>query len=92
MAVNSAGSNYAQITGLPFTKATGELPQGSVYFNYVTFPTNTVHVTFSPVTTSERATWYFASIRDGTASANVDISGFNNSSSLYFSATYRTTT
>lgn len=32
MTVNSAGSNYAQITGLPFTKATGELPQGSVCY------------------------------------------------------------
>jgi hypothetical protein len=88
--VSSAGTGYAQITGLPFTKIGNTLPQGAVYFNSVTFATLTDYVTWSPISESSTAIWYFPNMKSGSASANQDISGFTSASSAYFSATYTT--
>jgi hypothetical protein len=88
--VSSAGTGYAQITGLPFTKTDNSLPQGAVYFNSVTFASLTDYVTWSPISESATAIWYFPCIRNGLASANQDITGFTSASSAYFSATYLT--
>jgi hypothetical protein len=88
LTVNSAGAGYAQITGLPFTKATGGLPQGAAYLNYVAFPSGTDYLTFSPITGAATDTWYFAGVKSGTLSANVDVTSFTGSTTGYFSATY----
>jgi hypothetical protein len=90
MTVSSAGTGYAQITGLPFTKSANSLPQGAVYFNSVTLASLTDQVTWSPISESATAIWYFPCTRSGLASANLDITGFTSASSAYFSTTYLT--
>ena len=89
-AVGSAGTGYAQVTGLPFTNA-GQF-SGSCYFANVDLDAACVWCDAEFISDTGVSIIYFNTIRDNASSLDTQISGFGSSSYIRFSITYFTST
>jgi hypothetical protein len=88
--VNSAGSGYAQIQGLPFNYIAQSTFSGVSNFNNYTF-TNalTKYITIAAISSGSGGTLYFAEVISGSASVDSNVSGFTNGTFVSFSLTYK---
>lgn len=82
----SAGTAYAQVTGLPFANA-GQI-SGSCYFQNVTVDASTLWCDVQFISATGQTIVYFNTIRNGTSSVDTLISGFAAGCSVRFAITY----
>jgi hypothetical protein len=89
-AVGSAGTGYAQITGLPFTNV-GQA-SGSCYLANVDLDAACLWCDVEFITDTGSSIVYFNTIRDNASSLDTQISGFGSSSYIRFTLTYNAST
>jgi len=88
--VTGGGTGYAKITGLPYGKAAGMAPQGSVLFRSVDFADDADYVTVEFVSSGTSSEIYFPATIDNSSGNDTNISAFGNSSIINLSLTYFT--
>jgi hypothetical protein len=88
--VGSAGTGYAQITGLPFTNS-GQF-SGSCYFSTVDLDADCKWCDVEFISDNSQSIVYFNTIRDNATSIDTLISGFGAGSLVRFTLTYFTGT
>jgi len=84
----SAGTGYAQITGLPFANAGQAV--GSCYFSGVDLNVACAWCDVSFISANQQTTVYFDTVVDNSSSIDTSISGFGPGSIIRFGLTYFT--
>ena len=86
--VTGGGTGYAQITGLPFSKAANQQIAATAKFNLVDFGATTSYVTCEFISSGSTSTINFVQIVDNGVPVDLPISAFGNDSVVTVSLTY----
>jgi hypothetical protein len=88
--ITAGGTDYIQITGIPYSKIADTLPQGSVYIDGVNFVTTGANLSLSFISFGVSNILYINESVDNIASAGTQISGLGAADTICGSICYET--